>query len=173
MPSPVVENAHDFHVSRLTTNYIPNEGRIECTLMTFVDDVESVLASHHQLADVGDPNSAIPSKEGLNLTEEGEHAAVDSLITAYLKTVFKLTSPTAELPLEISYLGIERDEDPYGMFIYFYVDAVQLTPKLTLASSFMLELYEDQQNVVVWKLDGESADYDLLTFDTRTCDFER
>lgn len=180
-PAPVADEVHDFHVSRLMANYKPSEGRIECTLMTFVDDLERVLAKHHQLAEVGEEGDLLPSKEKLNLTEAGEHPSVDSLVSSYLKDVLKLTSTSSPQALEISYIGKERDDDPYGMFIYFVVESVKRSPpqkagsstKLELQSTYMLELYEDQQNVVVWKLNGESADYDLLTFNTRTCDFER
>ncbi|MFK8055418.1 MAG: DUF6702 family protein [Saprospiraceae bacterium] len=172
-PTVAVDEAHDFHISRLTANYKPEEGRIECTLLTFVDDVEEVLTSYHQLPEVGVIGAVSPSRERLNLTEPDEHTAADSLLSAYLKNVLKLSSASSELPLEITFLGKERDDDPYGMFIYFYVESVPLSAKLELQSKYLLDLYEDQQNVVVWKLNGESADYDLLTHDTRTCDFER
>lgn len=172
-PAPVAYEVHDFHVSRLTANYKPAEGRIECTLMTFVDDVETVLAEHHQLVEAAEKGDALLSKENLNLTEPEEHASVDSLLEDYIKSTLKFTCSTSAGPLKITYLGKERDDDPYGMFIYFFLEEVQLSPKLELQSTYMLDLYEDQQNVVVWKLNGESADYDLLTFNTRSCDFER
>ena len=177
--APAAEEAHDFHVSRLTANYKPAEGRLECTLMTFVDDLETLLATHHELAEFGG-SATIPSQESLNLTEPEEHPSVDSLLAVYINSAIQLSSSAHQSPLTISYLGKERDKDPYGMFIYFYIEDAALTSpvsstpqaKLALESTYMLELYEDQQNVVVWKLDGESADYDLLTYGSRTCDFE-
>ena len=178
--NPAAESAHDFHVSRLTANYKPDQHRIECTLITFVDDLESMLALHHNLPKVSDSTGTL-SQEILDLTEPGEHPKVDSLLTEYLRETIQVSLASGPTPLSINYIGKERDEDPYGMFIYFYLDDEALSPKgensvserLELKSSFMLELYEDQQNVVVWELNGESSDYDLLTYRTRTCDFER
>jgi len=171
-PLPATSQAHDFHVSRLTANYKPEEGRIECTLMTFVDDVEAVLTSYHQLPEI-QGTSRFASREALNITEPEEHPFVDSLLSSYLENVLRFSSTAQTSALEIKYLGKERDHDPYGMFIYFYMEDVSLSAKLDLQSTYMLDLYEDQQNVVVWKLNGESSDYDLLTYGTRTCDFER
>ncbi len=175
--APVAEKAHDFHVSRLTANYKPEEGRIECTLITFVDDLESVLTMHHQLEDVSSSNTAIASRESLNLTEPKEHPTADSLIASYLIETLRLHSSAEKGASPITFIGKERDDDPYGMFLYFYIEDVDLpeaaAAKLELESTYMLELYEDQQNIVVWQLDGESADYDLLTYNSRTCDFEQ
>ena len=180
-PSPPSSTVHDFHVSRLTANYKPSEGRIECTLMTFVDDVEGVLTNHHQLQEFSVANTALPSKEDLNLTEPDEHPLLDSLLFGYIQHALHFSDSLTGEHFEINYLGKERDDDPYGMFIYFYIEEVPLsrntaelaTPQLTLESTYMLERYEDQQNVVVWKLNGEAADYDLLTNDSRICDFKR
>ncbi len=172
---PPAEGVHDFHVSRLTANYKPDEQRIECTLMTFIDDLESVLAVHHKLPKMGDSAMNL-SHESLNLTEPGEHPLVDSLIHEYLIETLQLKSATSQTPFKISYLGKERDNDPYGMFIYFFIESLSVSEnasmRLELSSDYMLDLYEDQQNVVVWELNGESSDYDLLTYSTRTCDFE-
>jgi len=109
-PAVAPSEVHDFHVSRLTANYKPAEGRIECTLMTFVDDLETVLAKHHQLADVREEDDVLPSKEKLNLTEAGEYHSVDSLLSSYLKDVLKLKGTSPTHTLEINYLGKERDE---------------------------------------------------------------
>jgi len=170
--TPTSEEVHNFHVSRLTVNWKPSEGRIECTLMTFVDDVEGVLADHYQLEETKATKTDLPSIEDLNLTEQDEHPLVDSLLFKYIEDALHFSDASIKT-VPINYLGKERDDDPYGMFIYFYIEEVQLSQKLELESTFMLERYEDQQNIVVWKLNGESADYDLLTNESRVCDFKR
>jgi hypothetical protein len=166
-----VVDLHDFHVSRLSINLKPAEKRVECTLATFVDDLELALQKYHQLPDYIAGDSLALSLENLNLTEPSEHPATDSLIQAYLAGNIKLSGDGSPQILGWHYLGKERDTDLYGMFLYFYLEDVTLTGKLDLQSSFMLDLYDDQQNVVIWKTNGQSADYDLLTKSSRSCDF--
>ena len=149
--------AHDFHVSRLTLNHDTRAGRFELTLDTFVDDLERALAA----GAVAGVTAAT-----LDLATPTEHPAADSLLGAYLTRTLRLRD---NAPLPLAYLGKEPADDPYAMYAYLSAD---LPPPggdeaLALTSTFLLELYDDQQNVVVWQRDGETVDYDLLTATVR------
>ncbi len=58
------------------------------------------------------------------------------------------------------------------MFVYLSVASGEVN-EFTLRSTFMNELYEDQQNVVIWQVEGEAEDYDLLTLQNQSCSFSR
>lgn len=143
---------HDFHVSQLTLDENVAAGRYELTLHTFVDDVE--LA-----ATLGTDIEAID----LNLLADNQHPLADSLVRAYLSETVRMSDTSA-----LDIMGYEAADDPYAMYVYLVCE--KLSPKPTaprLVSSYLLDLYDDQQNIVVWKRGGETVDYDLLTASKR------
>ena len=152
-PLPTGGDAHDFHVSRLTVNHDTAGGRLELTLDTFVDDLELALAAG---------SATGVTAAALDLATPTEHPAADSLLGAYLTRTLRLGGGT-RLPLR--YLGKEPADDPYALYAYL---SAEVPPSggaaaLALTSTFLLDLYDDQQNIVVWQRDGEAVDYDLLT----------
>ena len=154
-PSPAPADAgHDFHVSRLTVNYNTARRRLELTLDTFVDDLELAL---------GQPPERGPTAEELDLASPTEHPTADSLLAEYLGRTLALESARARSGLE--YLGKQAADDPYAVYAFLAADlpAGATLPDLRLRSTFLLELYDDQQNIVVWQRDGQTVDYDLLT----------
>ncbi len=161
-------SAHDFHVSRLTINVDSEQRQLEITLESFVDDLELSLAAVARRG--GSPEV---SAANLNLVTDMEHPQSNALLEEYLRDVLEVRAGGEALQLE--YLGKEAAHDPYALFMYMRVPltAKQLNQPLSVISSFMLELYKDQQNIVVWQYNGEAASNDLLTTDRRTSTLRR
>lgn len=153
--------AHDFHISRLTVNLDARQGRTEVTLHTFVDDVELAVARYHRLDEPPARRRDLPTAATLDFLAPTEHPLADSLVEAYLRAKVRLTSE-APLPA-LTYLGTESADDPYAVYFYFAAPLPPSSTELSVASDFFVELYDDQQNVVVWQRDGESDGYALLT----------
>ena len=149
---------HDFHVSRLTVNYDTSERRLELTLDTFVDDLEAALGARAERRGV-----AGITARSLDLVTETEASGADALLAAYLTEVLAIDCAGAAPELEV--LGKEGAGDPYAMYVYL---AAPLTCDderglaVTLRSHYLYDLFDDQQNIVVWQRDGESMGYDLL-----------
>ena len=152
--------AHDFHVSRLTVNHNTADARLELTLDTFVDDLEAALGSTRA--------AGIPA-EALDLVAPTEHPAADSLLGAYLARNLRLA---AEAPLPLRYLGKEAADDPYALYAFLSAELPGGGDAFSLTSTFLLDLYDDQQNIVVWQRDGRTVDYDLLTTAAREARLE-
>lgn len=156
---------HEFHLSRLTVNLDTEHQRVELTLHSFIDDVE--LAVEQRSATGNVPTVVADS---LRLTTPRELATADSLLTDYLLAHLALSVGGEPLPLR--YLGKERSEDPYGLYVYLSAPlpdgaAPADGGAVALHSSLLCELHADQQNVVVWQRDGADAGYSLLTYDSR------
>jgi len=157
--------AHDFHVSQLTINYVSSTGELQLTLDTFIDDVEGAVASLPAARQLG------LSEREVNLLTDKEAPPTDSLIEAYLSDVIQLNGADTE-PVRLQYLGKESAEDPYALYLYLKSGTGIRRENLSLISKYMLDRYDDQQNIVVWQIDGQPSDYDLLTASTRTSTFD-
>ncbi len=162
--------AHDFHVSRLTVNVDHRDQRVKLTLQTFVDDLEKAMAKEHSL-----PKDAIADARGmtqasLNLLSPKQHPLADSLVEAYVRRRIQLTEGTRLLP-GLRYLGMEAADDPYAMYLYLSAPLPSGKTQITVHSRFFIDLYGDQQNVIVWQRNGEGVDYDLLTGQKLECTF--
>ena len=150
--------AHDFHLSRLTVNYDTEADRVEFTLQTFADDLELAVAEHHGLASATDPR--LPTRETLDLLAPTQHPLTDSLVEVYLRHRVRVSDDSGA-PVPLRYLGFEPADDPYAMYVY--LSTPMADAGLTVDSRYFTELFDDQQNVVVWQADGETFDYALLT----------
>lgn len=153
---------HDFHISRLTVNLDAAQARTEVTLHTFVDDVELAVARHHDLGRRAATDARLPTQATLDFLAPTEHPLADSLVEAYLRRKIRF-SVDGEALAPFRYLGSEAADDPYAVYFYFASDMPEAGTTLAVASDFFTELYEDQQNVVVWQRASESDGYDLLT----------
>ena len=151
-------SVHEFHVSKLTINHNTKNEMLEITFETFIDDLEAVLPSTSKQLGLEEVTSAI-----LDLTTSTEYKAADSMIAQYLKEKIKITTPEGTV-LKLDYLGKEAANDPYGLYIYLSTSMENVDfLALSIYSDFMCELYDDQQNIVIWKQNKEMVDTDLLT----------
>ena len=168
--SQAAGDLHDFHVSRLTVDVQADQDRLALTLLTFHDDLELALGQFHKLPEAaGDEHSL--SVADLNIGSTTEHPAVDSLLGAYLQDRLQLYSKDAEVPLRQVYLGHEPAEDPYGLYLYAWVP-VDAAASIVIEQKFLLELYEDQQNIVLWREPGQQPTHELLTARKRRAAFD-
>ncbi len=164
--------AHDFHVSRLTVNVDSEDRRVKLTLQTFVDDLETAVAKEHRLPKDALSGAGGVTQEGLDLLSPKQHPLADSLVEAYVRRRIQLMHGSKLLP-NLRYLGMEAADDPYAMYIYLSAPLPAGEPAITVRSRFFIDLYGDQQNVIVWQRNGEAADYDLLTGQRLECTFGR
>lgn len=164
--------AHDFHVSRLTINFDSQQGRTEMTLQTFVDDLETAVAAEHRLPSVTPAGTNVVSEGSLNLLSPKQHPLADSLVEAYVRRRVRISSGGKALE-GLRYLGMEPADDPYAMYVYLSAPLPAPGATLEVDSRYFIDLYEDQQNIIVVERDGVAADYQLLTGQRTDCTFSR
>ena len=161
-----VAGAHDFHVSRLVANHDVAAGQLQLTLDTFVDDLEAAISREGARAGIS------LAADDVNLFQAGEAPSADSLLARYLAGALRLTCPGGEPALTV--LGREPADDPYAAYLYMRFDLAcdPTALELVLTSDFLLDLYDDQQNIVVWQRDGAAVAHDLLTAARRAASYE-
>lgn len=124
---------HDFHVSRMTMDFNPDEQALEVSMHIFTDDLELGLEA------MGHP--------GILLNTPKELSNADSLIQIYLERHLKLTHENGT-KASLRWLGKESSEDYQATWIYFYLDLPSNTGAYTLKQDILTEVYDDQQNIV-------------------------
>ncbi len=141
------DSAHDFHVSRLTMDYQPEEHHFEVALHVFTDDLELALQER------GAP------KPRLNTKSEWKDA--DDFIISYLNDVLRFKAHSGDY-IKLEYLGKEPSDDYMATWIYFYWKLPEEKDEYYLKHRLFHEIYEDQQNI--FKLKGcEPKGLRLLT----------
>lgn len=129
---------HDFHMSKTEVNYNASDRTMEVSLHIFIDDLESAI-----LQDVGDSLFFATSKE---------HPQADQYIANYLNNHFIIEVDGQAIPL--TYLG--KEESPDLLAFWCYLEGVDVpTPNsVSLSNDVLTEVFDDQQNMVVFTSPG-------------------
>jgi len=147
---------HDFHVSRMTMDFNPEEQALEVSMHIFTDDLELGLEA------MGHP--------GILLNTPKEPAHADSLIQVYLERHLDLEHEAGG-SARFRWLGKESSDDYQATWIYFYLDLPSNTGSYTLKQDVLTEVYDDQQNIVNLRAVEDPA-LSLLTGDQPYFKFE-
>ena len=123
---------HDFHVSRLTLEYKPEEQHFEVALHVFTDDLELALKER--------------GATNLRLNTEFEAAHADDLIVSYLDDMLQLKSGD-DHRIYMEYLGKEPSDDFMASWIYFYWNITEEVDQFRFTNRLFHEIYDDQQNI--------------------------
>lgn len=148
------EVVHDFHFSKLLININDKTNLIEFTLHTFIDDLELAIAEESKTT------TKIIS-DSIRLVTPKEYEKADKLITAYLNQCFSLKGASYTYPVE--FVGKEKGDDPYSIYLYFMTPLSKKGDQLKVMYDMYTEFYDDQQNMVVWQINGKTIQSDLLT----------
>lgn len=142
--SPVSE--HDIHVSICEIDVL--EDRLELTLKTFLDDL--------QLAVGLTPGAELPE----------DYTSADELIASYIHQSIKIGYDNALLPLEIKDIAASPD----AVWITITTSRPMKDRKLSLTTTFLTEIYNDQTNLVNIK-HGKKKDSFILNGKKRQVQF--
>ncbi len=148
--SPV--SAHDFHVSRCEVVYRTETQSLEVTLHVFADDVEQGIRLYRDTA--------------LHLGTEIEVETADQYFQEYLAQHFFVESGGKNI--QLNYLGKEPGEDQMAMWAYVEAVNVGGLNEFTIGYDLLCELFDDQKNIVSFKVDNGRAEMFLLDKGKRT-----
>ena len=141
--------AHDFHVSKTDINYKPEQRSLQLTVRVFLDDLESALGNYD------------PSR--MNLFTDSEYIKADSLIAIYMSDHINLT--TDNNPHSLNYIGKEISDDHSSSWCYIEALDVDEFEILHLTNSIFNEIFDDQRNIIEFKINGSSRDFEILDKD--------
>lgn len=137
---------HDFHVSKTVINYKPDQQALQIIVSIFIDDLESGLANYDSTR--------------MNLLTELEYSKADSLIALYINEHLELETEHARYHLD--YIGKEISDDHSSSECYLEAVGVAEFKKLNLRNSILNEIFGDQRNIVEFKINGKSTEFDIL-----------
>lgn len=143
--------AHKFYVSVTNVNYADKDDALQITSRVFIDDLEAVLQERYGIE--------------AGLATENESTLADEYLEKYLRKKFKIEINTQEK--EYALIGRKYDDDV--CVFYLEVSKIDL-PNVTsiqIQNEILTDLYDDQQNVLHFKINGKKKSYVLLKSDTK------
>lgn len=146
LPLLAFTTAHKFYLSVTNVQYSEKDEAIQVTSRIFIDDFEDVLEERYGVH----PNLATPL----------ESKTADAVIEKYLRS--KLLIRIDGKQVEYTFLGKKYDNDI--MVCYLEVSNIKLSKikSIELQNEVLTDLYEDQQNVLHFKMDGKKKSFVLM-----------
>jgi len=143
--------AHKFYLSVTNIAYSEKEDALQITCRIFIDDLENVLQERYNLK----PHLA---------TEEETDFAHD-LIEKYLRTKFSVELDKQEMAFD--FLGKKYDGDV--VICYLEIAQIDLKNKkhIRVRNEVLTDLFDEQQNVVHFKVFGRKKSFVLTKSDTK------
>ena len=123
-------SSHDFYLSTTTVKLVPEKQQLQLTSRFFIDDIEAYMQQKQNSKVVFSPDSH-PDE-------------TDAFIEAFFND--NLTIRVNDISQKTSYLGREYQDDL--LVIYAEISSLTLEfRRLELASTFLLDFIENQQNI--------------------------
>lgn len=142
---------HDIHISKAEIHYKSERKELQVSLHIFLDDLEA------ELEEMGGQN--------LYLCTERESDEAEAYLLKYIEDRFKLRDKTANLKLSL--VGKETSEDLLAVWCYLYVEDYDLN-ELYIQNKIMITRYDDQKNIISFKVDGNREAFEILDIDQIT-----
>lgn len=139
---------HDIHISKAEIHYKSERKVLQISLHIFLDDLEA------ELEELGGKN--------LYLCTEKESDQADTYLMKYLNERFVLSD--LQQKLKLSFVGKETSEDLLAVWCYLQIEDFTLN-ELAITNRIMITRYEDQKNIVSFKVDGKRKAFHILDMD--------
>lgn len=151
LPLLAFATVHKFYVSVTNVKYSEKDAALQITSRIFIDDFEDVLQKRYGF------------KAELAMEKESKEA--DTFIEKYLRAKF-----TVEINGEnASYTFIGKKYDADVMICYIEVPNVDLAEatSIQIQNEILTDLYDEQQNIVHFKINGKKKSFVLIKSDTK------
>ena len=138
--------AHKFYVSVTHIQYSEQEETLQVTTRIFIDDLEAVLLERYGVK--------------TDLATDLEAEIADDYIGKYLRRKMVFTVNGSVVPY--TFLGKEYDTDIAICYIEIPVGPLADIQQIEIQNEVLMDLFEEQQNVVHFRIDGKRRSYVLL-----------
>lgn len=143
--------AHKFYISVTHIGYSEKDKAIQIKSRVFIDDMNSVLLERYGIhAELGTDQESKITREYLE---------------KYIRT--KMSVRLDDNTAQYTFLGKTYDNDV--MVLYLEVPNVDITKvsRIEIENELLTDFFDDQQNVVHFKIDGKKKSFVLLKSDTK------
>lgn len=142
---------HKFYVSVTNIGYSETNDAIQITSRVFIDDLDQLLKERYDI--------------DAKLSTDNESELSDQYLEKYLRTKF-----IVEINNEIRpYALIGRKYDNDVCIFYLEIETVDLSSvkSIQIQNKLLTDIYDEQQNVVHFKINGKKKSFVLIKSDTK------
>jgi len=143
--------AHKFYVSVTNVGYSEKDDALQITTRIFIDDLEAILLERYDVA--------------AKLATDDESPVADEYLEKYLRKKFEV-----EINGESKvYQLIGRKYDTDVCIFYLELPKVELASvkSIQIRNEVLTDLFDEQQNVVHFKINGQKKSFVLLKTDAK------
>jgi hypothetical protein len=121
---------HPLHIATVEIEHNATDKTLEITCKTFWDDFESILSKNN--------------KKTIDLSSTKAVSDNNKVIFEYLKSHLQITIDGKAIPL--SFVGYEKED--VVVFSYLQADNVASVKKVSIISSIMHDMFDDQTGII-------------------------
>ena len=143
--------AHKFYVSVTNVGYSEKDKAIQITSRIFIDDLETILSERY----------GVEAK----LATNEESKLSDEYLEKYLRTKFQVAVDGESK--DFTLIGRKYDNDVCIFFLEVPEIELSLLKSITVQNEILTDLFDEQQNIVHFKIDGKKKSFVLLKTDTK------
>ncbi|GAB5475988.1 MAG: hypothetical protein Mars2KO_40870 [Maribacter sp.] len=151
LPLLAFTTVHKFYVSVTNVGYSEKEDALQITSRVFIDDMDAVMKERYDIY--------------TELDTERESPLAEEYLEKYLRTKF-VVEVNGE-PRTYDYIGKKYDND----VVIFYLEIPQLkypeVSSIQIQNEMLTDLFDDQQNIVHFKIDGKKKSFVLMKENTK------
>lgn len=151
LPLLAFATAHKFYVSVTNIAYAEKEDALQITTRIFIDDLEAVLLERYEVT--------------AKLATENESKLADEYLEKYLRKKFQIEINNE--PKTYDYIGRKYDND----VCIFYLEVPEIdfpsVKAIQVQNAILTDLFDEQQNVVHFKVKEKKKSFVLLKSDTK------
>ncbi len=142
---------HKFYLSVTNINYAEKDDALQITSRVFIDDLEALLKERYDISG--------------NLGTDTESRLADEYLEKYLRAKFTLEINGEIKPFD--FLGRKYDADV--IIFYLEIPKVDLSSitSIQIKNEVLTDLYDEQQNIVHFKINGKKKSFVLVKSDTK------
>lgn len=139
-------SAHKYYVSVTNIAYSKDDSAFQVTSRVFIDDLDKLLKERYDI----EAKLATPKESKL----------VDEYIEKYFRAKFAIELDGE--PVQYNFLGKRYDNDM--VICYLEIPNVKLseTKSMTIQNEVLMDLFDDQQNIVHVKWNGNKKSFMLI-----------
>lgn len=143
--------AHKFYISVTNVDYSQKDEAVQIITRVFVDDMNAVLKERY----------GIQSKLGT----DKETTTDVAYLKKYLKTKFVVEINGKKV--DYTFIGKKYDTDMLIYYLEVPNVALETLKQIAIENEVLTDIYDDQQNVVHFKINGTKKSFVLVKSDTK------
>ena len=143
--------AHKFYVSVTNIGYSEKDDALQITSRVFIDDLDQVLKERYDI--------------DAKLSTDEESKLADVYLEKYLRAKFIVEINGENKSYEI--IGRKYDNDVCIFYLELAPIELPLVKTIQIQNKMLTDLFDEQQNVVHFKINGKKKSFVLIKSDTK------